>query len=336
MKITIRILALVSLGLLAASEVQAAWVWTPQTRRWINPKYATKDTPSAQMDWALGFFEDRDYARAAKEFLRLVRAFPRSELAPEAQFLAGVSYEQLDQPGGALAAYKKLIETYPFSARFKDGIEREFAIAESFYSGKPLRILGPFKLPSLDKAIEVYEHVVAQAPYGEYGDQAQFRLAECYRKQQRFEEASRAFQKVIDEYPSSSLTEQAKYNVAFCAHRLSLKPSYDQSATDEAIRWYEQFIATHPGSDLLPEAQESLKQLRGFKAQGLIQVAEFYELQNKPQSAAVYYRQLIENYPKSPQAAQAVARLTELSAKGLGGSADLSGGEQSGALKNQP
>lgn len=319
MKKTIRILSFLFLWALAASEVQAAWVWTPQTRRWVNPKYATKDTPSAQMDWALGFFEDRDYARAAKEFIRLVRAFPRSETAPEAQFLAGVCYEQLDQQGGALAAYKKLIETYPFSSRFKDGIEREFAIAESFFSGKPLRVFGPLKLPSLDKAVEVYEHVVAQAPYGEYGDRAQFRLGECYRKQERFEEASRAFQKLIDEYPASSLVEQAKYNMAFCAYRLSLKPSYDQSATDEAIRWYEQFIATHPESDLIPEAQQSLKQLKEFKAQGLIQIAEFYEVQNKLRSAAVYYRQLIESYPQSPQAAKAVSRLTEL--------------EQSGALK---
>ncbi len=304
------------LGALFASEAQAAWVWTPQTRRWVNPKYAAKDTPRAQLDWAIHFFEQRNYERAAKECIRLVKAYPRSELAPEAQYLAGVSYELIDRLGEAFAAYKKLVEIYPFSARFKDAIEREFAIAEAFASGKRLRLIGPVSLPALDKAIEVYQHVVDNAPYGEYGARAQYRLGESYRKQKRYEEASRAFQRVADEYPTSPWVEQAKYNVAFCAYQLSLKPSYDQSATDEAIQWYENFIATHPESDLIPEAQESLRNLREFKAQRLLQIARFYEIQGKPNSALLYYQRLVKEYPDSAEAPGAVAKVAELEKSG--------------------
>ncbi|MBI3318459.1 MAG: outer membrane protein assembly factor BamD [Candidatus Omnitrophica bacterium] len=308
--------SLLLLGLFA-SEAHAVWIWTPQSRRWVNPKYAAKDTPRAQMDWAIGFFESGDYARASKEFVRLVRATPRSEIAPEAQYLAGVSYEMLDRLGEAFAAYKKLVETYPFSARFKDAIEREFFIGEAFFSGKKMKLIGPLKLPaSLDKAVEIYQHVVGQAPYGDYGARSQFRLGEAFRKQQRFEEASRAFQRVTTEYPASPLAEQAKFNVAFCSYRLSLKPSYDQSATDEAIHWFETFIATHPESDLVPEARESLKQLKEFKAQGLLEVASFYEKQRKHQSAAFYYQQVADQYPDSASAAQAVERLQALESSG--------------------
>ena len=303
------------LGLLIG-EARAVWVWTPQTRRWVNPKYAAKDTPQAQMEWATSFFEAGDHNRAVKEFLRLVQVYPRSELAPEAQFLAGVSYEMTERLGEAFAAYKKLVETYPFSHRFKDAIEREFAIAEQFHSGKRLKLIGPVSLPSLDKAIEVYQHVVEQAPYGEYGALAQFRLGECYRKQHLFDEASHAFQRVADEYPNSPLVPDAKFNVAFCAYQLSLKPSYDQSATDEAISWYETFIEAHPESGLVPEAKESLRKLREFKAQGLAQVAAFYEAQRKPASAVIYYRQIVQRYPDSSLAAQALNKLTELENRG--------------------
>jgi outer membrane protein assembly factor BamD len=272
------------------------------------------------MDWAVGFFENGEYERSAKEFLRLVRSYPRSELAPEAQYLAGISHEMLDRPVEAFGTYKKLVEIYPFSARFKDAIEREFLIAETFFSGKKVKLIGPVRLPvSLEKAIEIYQHVVDQAPYGDYGAKAQFRLGECYRKQQRFEEASRTFQRVVDEYPTSPLVEEAKFNVAFCANRLSLKPSYDQSATDEAIDWYRDFIASHPESDLIPEARESLKQLQEFKAKGLFEVARFYETQGKSASAALYYRQIVEQYPNASVTAQALSKLTEL--------------EQSGALR---
>ncbi|MBI3332532.1 MAG: outer membrane protein assembly factor BamD [Candidatus Omnitrophica bacterium] len=315
------IILFLGLELLALEAIQprhayGAWIWTPQTRRWVNPKYAAKDTPSAQMEWAVGFFESKDYPRAVREFRRLVQAFPRSELAPEAQYLAGVSYELMDQASEALAAYKKLVEIYPFSARFKDAIEREFALAEALFSGKRLKLIGPVKVPALDKAIEIYQHVVDQAPYGEYGALAQFRLGECTIRQERFEEANRAFQRVVDEYPTSPLLEEAKFNVAFCAHKLSRKPSYDQSATEEAINWFEEFINSHPNSPLLPEAERSLSQLRGFKAQALLQAADFYKVQRKPESAAIYYRQVLHDFPDSAEAVQALAKLSELEKSG--------------------
>ncbi len=302
---------------LVVPEANAAWVWTPQSRRWVNPKYAAKDSPQAQMEWAQGFFEQKDYPRAAKEYLRLVQAYSRSELAPEAQYLAGLSYELADNPEEAFGAYKKLVEIYPFSKRFKDAIEREFFIAESLRGGKRLKLVGPVSLPSLDKAVEIYQHILEQAPYSDYGDKAQFQLGECYILQKRFEEANRTFQRMLTDYPASALVDEAKYRVAFCARQLSLKPSYDQSATDEAIEWYEEFIKSHPESSLLSQAQESLRQLKGFKAQGLAKVAQFYEKQHKPASAAIYYRQIVENYPDSSEAAEAAGRLTEFEREGI-------------------
>lgn len=299
----------------AASQAEAVWIWTPQTRHWVNPKYSAKDTPTAQMDWAVGFFERKDYDRASKEFIRLVRTYPKSELAPEAQYLAGVSFELAGRSAAACESYKKLIEIYPFSPRFKDAIEREFTLAEELFAGKRLQLLGPIKVPALDKAIEIYQHVVDHAPYGDYGDRSQLRLGESYLRQSRYEEANRAFQKVVDEYPNSPLVEQAKFKVAFCARQLSLKPSYDQSATDEAITWYEKFIASQPNSDLIPQAQQSLKQLHEIKAEGLIKVAHFYEIQRKPAAAAVYYHQVVAQYPDTAAAAEAVAKLKELEAK---------------------
>lgn len=300
-----------------ASQAQAAWIWTPQTRRWINPKYAAKDTPTAQMDWAVGFFEKKDYERAAKEFIQLVRTYPRSELAPEAQYLAGISHELQGQAGPAYAIYQKLIEIYPFSPRFKNAIEREFAIAEELFGGKRIQLIGPIKVPALEKAIGIYQHVVDHAPYGEYGDRSQLRLGEAYLRQSRYEEANRAFQRVVEDYPNSPLVEQAKFKVAFCSRQLSLKPSYDQAATDEAIGWHEKFIAAHPNSELIPQAKESLGNLQEIKAEGLAKIAHFYEIQKKPGAAAVYYRQILDKYSETKQAAIAIAKLKELEQKGV-------------------
>ncbi|MCM8794949.1 MAG: tetratricopeptide repeat protein [Candidatus Omnitrophica bacterium] len=312
-----RIIIAILLSSIVVTEAHAGWIWTPESRRWVNPKYAAKDSPKAQMEWAQEFFEQKDYPRAAKEFLKLVQTYPRSELAPEAQYMAGLSYELADKPGDAFACYKKLVEIYPFSQRFKDAIEREFTIAEAFKSGKKLQLIGPIGVPSLDKAIEIYQHVVDNAPYGDFGVRAQFQLGECYILQSRFEEASRAFQRIIDEYPSSDLIEQAKFKVAFCARQLSLKPSYDQSATQEAITWYKDFIENHPGSDLTPQAEQNLQQLESYKIQRYLQIAQFYEKQRKLKSAALYYRRIVNADPDSQEAAVAAGKLAEFERSGI-------------------
>ncbi len=54
----------------------------------------------------------------------------------------------------------------------------------------------------LDKAIELYEKVIAEGKAGEQAAaQAQYRLAECYLKQGKQDEATAAFRTLIEEYP---------------------------------------------------------------------------------------------------------------------------------------
>ena len=72
------------------------------------------------------FFEGKDYKRAAEEFTRLVTYFGDSDLAPEAQYYAGRSHEEIDRFYPAFSAYQKTIEAYPFTERIDEIIEREY------------------------------------------------------------------------------------------------------------------------------------------------------------------------------------------------------------------
>jgi len=302
------------------------WVWSPKTGKWIDPRTQPKDTPSEQLQYARGVYEAKDHQKAVREFLRLVRHYPKSAEAPEAQFMVGQCYEAMDRPYLAFQMYKKLLEVYPYSARFKDAVSRSFAIGEAFSEGQKVRPLHPVPVafPALDKAVEIFETIVAQAPYGEFGDQAQFRLGQTLQKLGNTGEALKVFERLVQEYPRSSWVEQARYRVALCAKQVSLKPSYDQEATDQAITWFEEFIASHPASELGDEARVSLQQLRTHKAESLFEVAGFYARQKKWLSSARYYRQIVDQYGDTPWAPQAVARLTEMGQQGYIHSDDAS------------
>ena len=309
-------------GLLSVAALPTAWgywIWTPKTGKWVNPRTQPKETPQAQLQEALTVWEAKDYPRALREFLRLVQHYPKSSQAPEALLYAGQCDEALHRPYQAFQRYKTLLEVYPYSPRFKEAVARAYAIGEALAQGEKIRPLQPVPVafPAFDKAVEIFETIVAQAPYGECGDRAQFRLGQTLRTLGRYDEAMAAFEKVVHEYTQSPLVEDARYHVAFCAKQLSLKPSYDQAATDQAITWFEEFIASHPTSELREEAQRSLQQLRIFRAESLFRVAEFYRRQRKWPSAVLYYQLIVGRYAETVWGPQAVARLTELEQQGV-------------------
>ena len=164
--------------------VFAYWIWTPKTGKFVNPKYAVKDTPDAQLDWAIGFHDAGDNKRAISEFQKLIEHYPNSVHAPLAQYYIGRSYEEIEDYYEAFRAYQKTIEKYPYSERVDEIIERQYKIGSMFFEGQKAKIMGMKILPAMDKAVEILLKVVENAPYGKYADMAQYKLGEAYKKQE--------------------------------------------------------------------------------------------------------------------------------------------------------
>ena len=65
------------------------WIWTPESGRWENPKFAAKDTPEDQLAYAQKFYEAKNLKDSLKEFKKLLRVYPLSKEAPTAQYYVG-------------------------------------------------------------------------------------------------------------------------------------------------------------------------------------------------------------------------------------------------------
>jgi outer membrane protein assembly factor BamD len=298
-----------------SSFSHAYWVWTPKSGKWINPKYAVKDTPEEQMKWATGFYEAGEYKKAIAEFEKLIENYPNSVNTPLAQYDIGRSYEELEDYYQAFLAYQKTIDKYPYNERVDEIIERQYKIGSIFLDGQKAKILGMNILPATDKAVEILTKVVESAPYGKYADVAQFKLGEAYKKQEFYEEAVLAYQKLVDDYPNSPLIEDAKYQIALCTYYISRDPYYDQDFTDKAIEEYEELIKKTSDTDLHKEASLTLDRLREKKAKSTFETAKFYEKTRHYKSAIVYYKEVAENYGDTSIAKEALERIRELEKK---------------------
>ncbi len=292
-----------------SSASQAAWIWSPDLAKWINPKKAAKDTPDQQYDWAMQFYNQKNWDRAIEEFEKLPAAFPNSRLAAEGVYFVGLSQEAKQDIAKAADAYQKLIDRYPYSDRIKDAVKKEFEIAGRFAEGEKIKVVGIPTFSGRDKAIELYTHVVKNAPFGSYGDQAQFQIGEVYKTQGFYEEAQKAYQTLVDEYPSSDLLTKARYQIAYVSLLASKKANYNEDSAKRAIEEFKSFKESYPENAQSLEADESIKILRARKAMTSFETGAFYDKQNKRASAKVYYQEIVTRYPETPAAELAQKRL---------------------------
>ncbi len=311
-RLTLILLVLAAAVCAEPQPASAEWVWSPQTG-WIGPTGAVKDTPEEQLTHAVSFFERKEFDRARKEFQKLLRAYKESREAAEAQYFLGRCREEEGDYYKAFLEYRKTIQTYPSSKRFDEVLEREYQTGNHFLAGKRRQLFGIAAiLPARDKAVEIFEAIVEDGPFSEYGELAQYKLGLAHLVLGDYEAAVTAFEQVRSRYPQSPLVDDAHFQIAQASLKGTFKPGYDQAPTDLAIRELSSFLKTYSESDLADEAATRLEELKERRAQHEYDVAQFYEQRRHPASARVYYETLVSRFPKSTLGSRAAERLQVL------------------------
>lgn len=299
----------------ASQPAFAYWVWTPESGKWENPKYAAKDTPEEQLVYAKKFYDEKNLKDSLREFKKLLKYYPLSKEAPTAQYYVGRIMENLDNPYEAFKAYQKVIDTYPYTELVDDVIEREYNIADAFFSGKKIKIIGKWQIPAKDKAIEIFKAVADNSPYGKYADKAKFKAGMAYKDLADYNSAILMFKDLIDRYPNSEIIDMARFQLAECSRLLSVKPDYDQTPTNLARKEFEDFLKKHPESEMADDAKQVVDKLKSREAENAYKIAQFYEARRAPESAIIYYKEIVRNYPDTEWAKKAQERLNELEKK---------------------
>ncbi len=295
--------------------MSAFWVWTPGSKTMINPKLVVKDTPREQFDWAMRFFQQREFQRAADEFIRLTKYYPDSDFAPESQYYAGRSYEGAVKYYFAFQNYQETVEKYPYTKRMREIIEREYNIANIFQTKEAPRLMNLELSESLGRAVEIYGKVIENSPFGEYADKSLYKMAECYRRMRQYSEAVETYERVVTDYPESDLVAEAKYQLAYTKYEASLDPEYDQEGTNEALQDFKDISRTTAVPSIAEEADQVIKELKDRKSGSILKTAEFYDKQKKYKSAVMYYEEIVNDFSGTEAAEYSEQRLLKLKGK---------------------
>ncbi len=296
-------------AMLRPSAAHAAFVWSPQTG-WVGPSGAVKDTPADQFAYAQQFFDRRDFKKARAEFKKLVKRYPNAREAADGQYYIGRCYEEEGDIYRAYQAYRKTIQTYPSTTRFQECLERMYELGNAFLAGKKYKVFGKMAiLPARDKAVEIFQAVVEDGPFSQYGELAQYKLGLAHLALGEYEQAVSAFEQLIARDPNSTLVDDARFQLTQASLKGTFRPGYDQHPTEQALSELETFLEEYPSSELAPQALERLQVLRERRAQHDYMVAQYYERRKKPDSALIYYEDIVNRHPQTVWAEKSAARI---------------------------
>lgn len=291
----------------------AYWIWTPKTGKFVNPKYEVRKNPKDQLMTGLDSFEAKDYDKAIGDFQRLIKNFPGSVEAADAQYYIGLCYDNRGSFYDAYLAYQKVIEKYPFSPRVNEVIEKEYRIAQRFMEGETRKI-GKIPVPVENPAVEILKKVVENAPYGKFAPEAQYKLGLVLKSLGYYMDAQDEFEKVVANYPNSEWVEAAKFQIAATLERISPKTGYDPQYSKEAREKFEEFIKRHPDAELTNKAQEHISLLRNKEAKSNFDIAQFYFKNKAYDAAKIYYQIVIDYYNDTDFAQISASRISEINA----------------------
>jgi outer membrane protein assembly factor BamD len=243
-----------------------------------------------------------------------VKVWPLSDHAGPAQYLLGRCYEERKQDEKAFKEYQRVLQKYPKIPNYSEILQRQMAIANRFLGGQWFKLWGyiPF-FPSMDKTAGLFDQIVRNGPFHETGPTAQMAIGAARDKQKNYPMAVKAYERAADRYYDKPVVAaDALYKAGTAWHKQSQKAEYDQSAADRAIDTFNQFKAEYRSDKRIPDATQTILDLKTEQARGAFEKGRYYERREKYQGALVYYNEVLVKDPASPFAEKARKRIEYL------------------------
>jgi outer membrane protein assembly factor BamD len=279
-----------------------------------------RDRAKDQLAVAQQAFDKHDYGTALHAANRVVRVWPLSDYAPDAQYLIARCFEATGKDEVAFNAYQIVIDKYPHSEKYEDVLWRQYGIANRFLAGQWFRLWTyiPF-FPSMDHTPEMFGKIVKEGPYSDVAPHAQLRIGAAREKQRNYEDAVQAYETAADRYRNQPvIAADALYREGISYAKQAATAEYDQGTAAKAIATFTDFITFYPDDQRVSTAQRAIVALKAEQVRGNFEIAQFYEKSKtlnatqRRSGAVVYYNEVLQLNPNSPYAAAARRRIEAL------------------------
>ena len=140
----------------------------------------------------------------------------------------------------------------------------------------------------------------------EYAADAQYLLAESYYLDGQYLLAANEYDRFIQLYRGDPRVEEGEYKRALSYYHQSPPYNRDQTDTERAITFLRLFIERYPDSPYAQDAGVKVVELQEKLAHKMFSAAAMYERQTQYEAAALTYRRVLDLYPNTSWADDAL------------------------------
>lgn len=269
--------------------------------------------PYALHNQGWSYLRLHQWSPAIQTFQQIIEVDSQSAVASDALYRIAESYRQLGQSETAQQIYERYLSLYPKGPQAaaselqltlltgqQDNVEQKITALERIqrlYPGTEAAIEAQLRLGTtlfqqnrFAEARESFEAFAAAHPNHAKTATVRLRLADTFYNEKQFRDSLIAYRKVTLLHPNSGEVVDARYGVVLSHYRLGEYPPFLNESQD--------FIRDFPDHAL----SESV----------LLQMAEYFQVQNRPQEAIDTYTYMARAYADKALAAKARLRLGEL------------------------
>jgi tetratricopeptide (TPR) repeat protein len=255
-------------------------------------------------------FDRKEYKKSIRIFKKILKGKPGVTDLGRVQAKIGNAYEALGKYKKAFKAYEKVFEHYSDYAHLDELAEREFRIAERFASGEGDKLLGIDFSESDKTALEIFDRVIHNFPFGPYADRALLRIIEILIDKKKHEQAETRIDRFKKAYENSQLLDDVFFLDGMNYYEQTKRPAYNQTYTNKAVEKLKKYLERFPAGRHRDEAQNHLAKLHEILGEKKFKTAEYYLEKGNRGAAEKYFKEVIENFPETSWAKQASRRLS--------------------------
>ena len=299
------------------------------TRHWLTaaflvvsfisaiPLRGSDDDAKALLREARNEYKEKDYYSAASKSLDAEHMADSVELKAEAVKLAVLSYRKEKLYYREFQNIEKLLSSYSSQADYASLVKRQFEIGDAYYKGHRDPAYYALRwVPWLydeDRTIEIYEKALSHAPYSESAATAKLRTAvKLIEEKGELEKAMELFRGIVKDHPDTPEAKMALLRLGVTLAALAEYGDGDGAYNREAIVVLNEYKNKYPEATELDYVNKLILRTRDIQAQRLMNIADFYRMNDRSEVTERYLGEVIRLYPDTKSAEDAERMLTEM------------------------
>ena len=329
------VLVLLTGFLISPAAVYAQQRYDLEDGQWVAKAAADPSSPEGQLD-AIRKLVAQDEGKKAKHAADdWIETHENHALMPEALLTRGDANVARKHFFKSLYDYERVIREYPGSEQFHTAMQREFEVAKLFMAGVKRRLWGMRILPASAEAEELLVRIQERGPGSELGELASITLADYYFDKPQMDSAADAYDLFLINDPRSERREWAMIRLIQANLARFKGPRFDATGLIDAGQRLKSYRVQYPASAerlgvdaLLIRIDESLA-MRDMVA------ADWHVQRKQPLSAIYLYQRVIQDYPQTAAAQDALKALHKLGAEPLAMHVPTNNDQATDVLLNQ-